>query len=225
MIRLRGVWHRYTSRGRWVLRGADFTVSPGEAVLVVGPNGSGKTTLLKIAGLLLEPSRGLVEAWGEPFWSLPRSGRLRLRRRVVYVHEKPILVRGTVLENIALGLLLRGAPRGEALEAAREAAEALGIPGSLLGERARRLSRGLQQLVAVARALAVKPRVLILDEPFAHLDYRRRRLLAEKLEELRDHGTGVAVASHDTGLAARLADRVVAVEDGGVRPLETPAGG
>ncbi|ABM80205.1 energy-coupling factor ABC transporter ATP-binding protein [Hyperthermus butylicus] len=213
MIRVENAWYSYDGR-RWALRGAGIRVERGEIVAVVGPNGAGKTTLLKLAGLLLRPQRGTVLVEGRDPW---RDGSLvHARRVVVYVHEKPIMLRGTVLDNIAYGLRLRGLSPEEAEREARRAAELLGIAG-LLHRRARGLSAGQAQLVALARAVAVKPHYLLLDEPFAHLDPPRRGKLAKLLEELAGEETGIAIASHDTYLLSKIASRVVYVEEGVTR--------
>lgn len=211
MIRLEGVWFRYPGGG-WVLRGVDLELPERGITVVVGPNGSGKTTLLKVAGLIYKPQRGRVEAWGLDAWGSDGRARLEARRRVAYVHEKPVMLRGTVLDNIAYGLKLRGIPPAEARRRAREAARMLGLD-SIAGEPASRLSAGQGQLVALARALAVEPRLLLLDEPLAHLDSRARRWVVGLLARLKER-VGVVVATHDYYMATRLADRVVAVEGG-----------
>lgn len=214
MIRLEGVWFRYT-RARWVLKSVSVEIPDRGITVVVGPNGSGKTTLLKIAGLIYKPARGRVEAWGVDAWNSGSRARLEARRRVVYVHERPVMLRGSVLDNIAYGLRLRGTPQGEAEERAREAARLVGVQG-LLSEPASRLSAGQAQLAALARALAVKPRVLLLDEPFAHLDLKARKAVASLLDRLRGQ-MGVVVATHDYYMARRLAERVIVVEGGAAR--------
>ncbi|ALL01964.1 ABC-type cobalt transport system, ATPase component [Pyrodictium delaneyi] len=214
MIRLKDVWYRY-SDNNWVLRGIDVEIREGEVLAIVGPNGAGKTTLMKIAAGIYRPMRGRVEAWGRDLWEAPGAERLALRRRIVYVHERPILIRGTVLDNIVYGLRIRGLDREKAQRRALEAARLLGIDG-LLDRPATGLSRGQQQLVAIARALAVEPKILLLDEPFAHLDREKRRLLLNVLEKLASSGTGAAIATHDTYLAARIASRAVLVENGKV---------
>jgi len=212
MIRLKDVWYRY-SDNNWVLRGIEVEIREGEVLAIVGPNGAGKTTLMKIAAGIYRPMRGRVEAWGRDLWAALGAERLALRRRIVYVHERPILIRGTVLDNIAYGLRIRGLNRENAQHRALEAARLLGID-RLLDSPATGLSRGQQQLVAIARALAIEPKILLLDEPFAHLDREKRRLLLNVLEKLASRGTGVAIATHDTYLAARIASRAVLVENG-----------
>ncbi len=211
MIRLENVWFRYTG-GNWVLKGVTVELPGTGVTVVVGPNGSGKTTLLKIAGLIYKPLKGRVEAWGLDVWGSDGRARLEARRRVVYVHEKPVMLKGSVMDNISYGLRLRGIPPGEVAEKAREAARMLGLH-HILEKPASKLSAGQAQLVALARALAVSPRVLLLDEPFAHLDWKARRAVAALLGNIKN-GMGIVIATHDYYMARRLADRVVVVEEG-----------
>ncbi len=200
-LEARRVWYKYPG-GPWVLRGATLAVGKGRIVLVTGPNGSGKTTLLKVAAGLLRPQRGSVLVDGVP------PGDPGIRGYVVYVHETPIMARGSVLYNASLGLVLRGVPRREAEERARQALRLLGLEG-LEDAPAGSLSKGLQARVSLARAIAVEPRYLLLDEPTAHLDRRARKSLLALLESLaRESRVGIAVASHDHSLE-EVADEVV----------------
>ena len=214
-VGLEDVWYRY-GRGRWVLRDVSVEIPEGGVTAVVGPNGAGKTTLLKIASIIYRPVRGSVKLFGVDPWSLSEGERLGLRRRIVYVHEKPILLRGSVERNIIFGLEIRGVRREEAKELAKGVAEELGI-ADLLGQDVRHLSAGQGVLVSIARALAVNPDFIVLDEPFAHLDYRRRGRLLKLISRLRDEGKGLIVATHDTHLMMRIADRVIVVDYEGVR--------
>ncbi len=193
-IALQNVWFRYPGSSSFALRSIDLEVEEGEVVAIVGPNGSGKTTLLKVLATLYAPSVGRVLADGTDFWSLSEDERTSLRRRLVYVHEKPTLFRGTVLDNVMLGLRLRRV--GDAEKRAMDVLEALGI--AKLASRGRReLSAGQAQLVALARAIAVEPEVLLLDEPFAYLDEANRSRVAEVLTELNsERGVAIAIASH-----------------------------
>ena len=191
-------------------------VEPGLVVAIAGPNGSGKTTLLKIAGLLLEPEKGMVLVGGVP----ARRGPGSPRGFAVYVHSEPYIFRGTVLRNIEVGPLLRGAGPGAARERALETARLLGLEG-LLDRPARSLSRGLRALLGVARAIAAGPRVLLLDEPFANLDRERRSMLAALLRRLASEGLGIAVSGHDLSLLAGVSDWMLYLEEGGV-VLEGP---
>ncbi|MET1128846.1 MAG: ABC transporter ATP-binding protein [Thermoproteota archaeon] len=210
MIELRGVWFRYPGGG-WVLRGVDASFRRAEVTALVGPNGSGKTTLMKVASLIYRPAMGRVEVDGVDAWTSSDDVRLRLRRMIIYVHETPVMLRGTVRENIAYGLRLRGLGEADIEKRIEEVASALGLE-RILDKRASKLSAGQAQLVAIARALAVKPQMLLLDEPFAHLDQAKRRLLTELIERLPSSGTGVVIASHDVYLASRLATRTINLE-------------
>lgn len=205
------VWARY-GRGGWVLRGATLDLRRGEVLAVAGPNGGGKTTLLKVLAGLLEPAQGRVAVAGVSLWDVGEEERLRARRQVVYVGEKPVMVGGTVRDNIGLGLRLRGVDSGVERTVA-EVAERLGIKG-LLDWPARGLSAGQAQMVSIARALALEPRALLLDEPFSHLDRSRRLLLSRVIGELRSRGVLVVIAGHEEAHTLRLADRVAWVEAG-----------
>ena len=213
LLALEDVWYSYDGK-RWVLRSATLSVSGGEVVAVVGPNGAGKTTLLKIMGLLYRPQRGRVLVKGVDAWA-SRAAALRLRRSVVYVHERPIMVRGTVLDNVALGLRLRGLDGAEVRRRVSAVARALGTEG-LLDRDARKLSAGQAQLVALARALAVEPDVLLLDEPFANLDEEWREVVADVIRGYSREGRAVVVVSHDRSVLAGVATRWVRVRDGRV---------
>jgi ABC-type multidrug transport system ATPase subunit len=203
---------------RWVLKGVSLSFEESKVVTLVGPNGSGKTTLLKVAAMMYRPSKGRVLAWGVDVWSSGAS--LEVKRRVVYVHDRPILVRGTALYNVALGLILRGFGVNEALARARRLLEGIGL--QWLGNKSwKSLSAGEAQLVSILRALIVEPRVILLDEPFSHLDVSKRKLVLSLLRERLEEGVGIVMASHDY-LGIRMADRVVMLEDGRIRGIYEP---
>lgn len=214
IIALEGVWYSYPGQKGWALRGASLLLKGGELIAVVGPNGSGKTTLLKTAGLLLKPQRGRVLIDGLDYWRQPREARQSIRRKIVYVHEKPIMLRGSVEYNVAYGLLLRGYSGEEALEKAREVLEKLGGE-RLAGKDARSLSLGEAQLVSIARALAVSPRVLLLDDPLSGLDLEKQGLLLDLLEEYREDGACIVMATHDMQ-ASKRADTIFRINMGRV---------
>lgn len=212
-----GVSYSYEPGGVYALKNVSLRVEPGKCYAVLGPNASGKTTLLKVLTLVYKPSRGRVLYDGVDPWS---SDVVVYRRKAVYVHEKPILVKGTVYDNIALGLRLRGVDGGVIGGRVREAASLLGLTG-LLGESARRLSAGLKQAVALARALAVDPEVLALDEAFANLDSEKRLLLARILQEFKKKSRTILLATHDLSLVPALCDHVFYLEEGQLK-LEGP---
>lgn len=213
-IELGDVWHRYPGSRGWALRGVSLSLEPGRPTILAGPNGAGKTTLLKVASALIRPSRGLVSVDGRDPWALGGRERLALRRRVVYVHDRPVMLRGSVAHNVAYGLVLRGLGRDEAFERALSFLEPLGM-GGLAGVDAKRLSAGQAQLVAIARALAVEPGALLLDEPFSNLDRSRRSSLLEALEGHISRGGTLAIASHEEDyIKRRLPGCVVALREG-----------
>ncbi|MFZ8793741.1 MAG: ATP-binding cassette domain-containing protein [Acidilobaceae archaeon] len=159
--------------------------------VVMGPNGSGKTTLLKIISLIYEPTRGSVMVDGRSYWDLGSGERDSIRQHVVYVHDKPIILRGDVWYNVSLGLRLRGSDSYDYLE---ELVERYGV-SELLRSNSRGLSAGQRRLISIIRALALKPRVLVLDEPFNYLDSSRVRMLLEDLTSMAGSSL-VVVATH-----------------------------
>ncbi len=213
MIELSGVWFRYPRSIKWALREVSVRFRPGEIVAITGPNGSGKTTLLKIASLIYKPTKGEILAWQSRFWGLRKNDKLNIRRRVVYVHEKPIILRRTVLQNIAYGLLVRGIRYEEAMERASAMLKQLGL-SHLACRNAKELSAGEAHLVAIARALVLEPKIAFLDEPFSYLDRNNKQRLVNMIKELRDRGVGFVIATHDMSVVERLAERLLVLESG-----------
>ncbi|HDD26681.1 MAG TPA: energy-coupling factor ABC transporter ATP-binding protein [Acidilobales archaeon] len=211
MIEVKNLWFRYPN-GTVALKDITLTINDG-VTAVVGPNASGKTTLLKVLGLLYRPTKGDVKVDGVNYWELSKGLRESFRRRIVYVHEKPILIRGTVIDNVIYGLLIRGYERDEAIDKAIHVLRELGIE-YLVSKRTKELSAGEAQAVALARAIVLKPKYLLLDEPTANLDLSKRRALMRLLKELSDEGLNIVVATHDQLLAAKLAKYVVVLEEG-----------
>src|SRR5256714_11460516 len=219
MLELLGVRHRYD--GRVVLDIERFTVTPGAAVAIVGPNGSGKSTLLRLLALLERPSEGDVLLDGRPAWSGRHRGRpaLGLRRRVTLVEQRPILLRGTVRENLEYGLRLRGMRRPELDRTVEAVAERLGIT-PLVRRRRHELSDGEVQRVAVARALGLEPDLLLLDEPASSADRAAAQTLYRALEEeRRRRPLAICLASHQLEDAYRWADDVRALAEGKLSPV------
>jgi len=232
MLELVGVRHRYD--GRVVLDIARFAVSPGSGVAIVGPNGSGKSTLLRLLALLERPSEGEVRLGGVVVagGQAPRAGA-GPRRRITLVEQRPVLLRGTVLENLGFGLVVRGVRRTELNRRVENVAARLGIT-QLLHRRRHELSDGEVQRVAVARALAVEPDVLLLDEPASSADRAAAQTLYRVLaEERARRPLAICLASHQLEDAYRWADDVRALAEGRLSPVtpenlfrvELPAGG
>jgi len=223
VLELRGVRHRYD--GRVVLDLERFAVPPGALIAIVGPNGAGKSTLLRLLALLERPSEGAVLLDGRP-------ADLALRRRVTLVEQRPVLLRGTTRENLEFGLRVRGIRRTEVNRLVDNVAGRLGIT-PLLDRRRHELSDGEVQRIAVARALAVEPDVLLLDEPASSADRAAAQSLYHALaEERARRPLAVCLASHQLEDAYRWADDVRALADGRLSPVtpenlfrvELPAG-
>src|SRR6266702_2846588 len=219
MLELRGVRHRYG--GRLVLALERFTVAPGALIAIVGPNGSGKSTLLRLLALLERPSEGEVRLDGVVVagGSAAAQPATELRRRVTLVEQRPVLFRGTVLDNLGFGLRVRGIGHTEVNKKAREVAARLGIT-PLLSRRRHELSDGEVQRVAVARALAIEPDVLLLDEPVSSADRAAAHTLYRALaDERARRPLAICLASHQPEDAYRWADDVRALADGRLSPV------
>jgi len=141
-----------------------------------------------------------------------------VRRRITYIHEKPVLMRGSVLENIIYPLRIRGLGREDAAMKAKTIMRELELM-DLADKSTKELSAGQSQLVAIARALAAEPELILLDEPFAHLDSWKSGLIAQVLQARRRNGVGIVIASHGRGeLPEGLEpDRIIILEDGRIR--------
>jgi tungstate transport system ATP-binding protein len=199
--------------GQTVLDVPQIDVLAGEVLALIGPNGAGKSTLLRALGLLERPTAGQVRFLGHTVsWDSPEL--LRNRRRFASVFQEALLCDATVEANAALGLRLRRRPAAEVAAQVGLWLERLGI-GHLAGRRARTLSGGEAQRVSLARAFAVRPDALLLDEPFAALDPPTRDELLALLHDVlhQEHLTTVFV-THDRQEALRLGDRIAVMMDG-----------
>ena len=189
-----------------------------EVLAVIGPNGAGKSTLLQVMAGLLNPQRGGLRFRGQPV----RPGDLGYRRRTALVLQVPVLLDTSVLNNIMLGLRFRRLPKGEARERALAWAKRLGV-AHLAGRRARTLSGGEAQRTSLARALALAPDLLLLDEPFAALDApTRSALLGDMRQLLREAHTTAVFVTHDQDEALSLGDRVAVLLKGRLCQIDVP---
>ncbi len=198
-----------------VLRGVDLSVQPGEVVALLGPSGSGKSTLLQAVGLLEGGFGGKIEIAGTDATALSSDERTTLRRdRIGFVYQfHHLLPDFNAAENVVLPQLVAGTERGAAKVRAEELLGALGL-AERLDHRPSQLSGGEQQRVAVARALANKPALVLADEPTGNLDEATAdKVLAQFLELVRGTGSAALVATHNERLAARM-DRVVRLHEG-----------
>jgi lipoprotein-releasing system ATP-binding protein len=198
-----------------VLRGIDLAVQPGEIVALLGPSGSGKSTLLQAVGLLEGGFEGSIRIAGEEAARLDDEGRTRLRRDTLgFVYQfHHLLPDFDALENVLLPMMIHGAERTDARARAEQLLGKLGL-GERLTHRPAKLSGGEQQRVAVARALANRPPLVLADEPTGNLDEATAdRVLAEFLDLVRGEGSAALVATHNERLAAKM-DRVVRLHEG-----------
>ena len=203
---------------RQVLRDIDLTVSAGEAVAVAGPNGAGKTTLLRVLAGLARPDRGEVRLDGRPL----RRDAPEVRRAVGLVSHQTLLYDDLTLhENLTFAARLYGLPTPAG--AARAALDEAGL-GARADESPRRLSRGLAQRAAIARALLHRPRVLLLDEPFTGLDAAASERLRAELMARREQGLGIVLVTHQLAEAWEVASRIAVLVDGRWACDETLAG-
>lgn len=198
-----------------VLDGVDLRIARGEIVALVAPSGAGKSTLLHIAGLLDGADAGEVRIGGRDMGALGQRRRTVVRRRDVgFVYQfHHLLPEFTALENVVMPQLADGRGRGEAATRARELLTTVGVEGRA-EHRPAALSGGEQQRVAICRALANDPKLLLADEPTGNLDPGSADTVFETLIGLaRDRGLSALIATHNLDLAARM-DRVVRLEDG-----------
>ena len=203
-----------------ILRKADFALWPGELVALVAPSGTGKSTLLHVAGLLEKPDGGEVFIGGLPTAKLDDKGRTRLRRTEIgFVYQAHhLLPEFTALENVVMPQRIRGLAKGLAEERAAELLTFLGL-GERLDHLPGELSGGEQQRVAIGRAVANTPRLLLADEPTGNLDPHTSLHVFSTLVALaRASGLAALIATHNLDLARRM-DRQVTIRDGLVVPL------
>jgi lipoprotein-releasing system ATP-binding protein len=198
-----------------VLRGVDLSVAPGEIVALLGPSGSGKSTLLQAVGLLEGGFEGSIRLGGEEASHLDDEGRTRLRRELLgFVYQfHHLLPEFNARENVVLPQLVLGTDGKAAQQRADQLLGALGL-GKRLDHRPSKLSGGEQQRVAVARALANKPPLVLADEPTGNLDEHTADIVfAEFLNLVRGEGSAALVATHNERIAAKM-DRVVRLHEG-----------
>lgn len=221
VISIRGLERRYvTGAGVLpVLKGVDLDIHPGEIVGLIGPSGSGKSSLLHAAGLLEHPDAGRISVLGRDCSDLPDRQRTRVRLATVgFVYQfHHLLPEFSALDNVALPQMIAGKSRREAQDRARSLLTDLGLADRVEHQPAQ-MSGGEQQRVAVARALANSPRLLLADEPTGNLDPTTSAGVFENLYGLaRRTGVAALVATHNLELARHM-DRVLTLRDGHLEP-------
>lgn len=229
LLELRGVGFTYPARRadgrRFAIRDLSASVETGEILGVIGPNASGKTTLIRLLSRVLEPARGEILLDGKAIASMPRAAVAR--EIAVVPQDVPQGFPFTVEDLVLMGrfphapgrLFESDADRAEA----HRALEATGVL-DLRGARLDELSGGERQRAILARALAQRPKLLVLDEPTAHLDLRHQAECAGLLRRLnREAGLAVVLVSHDLNLAAEVSDRLLLLRDGAAVRIGAPS--
>jgi tungstate transport system ATP-binding protein len=204
-----------------VLNNVSFSINDGEIFTFIGPSGSGKTTILRLIDMLERPTSGRILIDGSDVAKLRDREKVGIRRKMSMVFQKPIPLRGTVYDNIALGLRFRKVDEQELPSRIVEALDVVGLKG--YEERnATTLSGGEMQRVAIARAIATKPDVLLLDEPTANLDPVSTRKIENLIAVLKERfHTTVILSTHDMVQGQRLADRMAVLLDGKINQVGT----
>jgi tungstate transport system ATP-binding protein len=197
----------YEAGGKRLLDHVNLELERGPRTVVLGPNGAGKSVLLRLCHGLLKPTAGEVRFNG------PES--VDGRRRHAMVFQRPVMLRRSARANVAYGLMLAGVPRRARLRTADEALERVGLR-HLAAQPARVLSGGEQQRLALARAWALRPELLLLDEPTANLDPSATQAIESVILAMHDAGAKLVLVTHNLGQAHRLGDEVVFLAGGRV---------
>jgi len=206
--------------GTILLNIPSLSIEKGEILALIGPNGAGKTTLLQTLSYLLKPFRGEIFFTGKKVET--HISVLEYRRRLSMVFQEPLLFDTTVFNNVASGLKIRGMRRNEIRDRVIEQLNRFGID-HLSQRSAKTLSGGESQRVSLARAFAIQPEILLLDEPFASLDPPTRDSLIEDLERILSQTRTTAIfATHDRLEALRLSDRIAVMNSGMIQQIGSP---
>jgi lipoprotein-releasing system ATP-binding protein len=224
-LELRGVVRTYRQAGVAlpVLRGVSLALWPGEIAALVGPSGAGKSTLLHTAGLLERPNQGQVLLGGRECGTMSDWQRTELRRgQLGFVYQfHHLLPEFSALENVMLPQMIAGASKAEARARGRQLLAMVGLAGRA-DHRPARLSGGEQQRVAIVRALANEPRVILGDEPTGNLDiHTAEEVMGALVDIVRRTGLAALIATHNLDLARRM-DRILSLEEGTVVERTAP---
>lgn len=210
-----------------ILRGIDLEVRSGEHVAIIGPSGSGKSTFIRCLNLLEMPDAGTLDVLGAPAFQMERrtseSVVRRLRQDVGMVFQSfNLFATYTALENVSLAQrCVLGRSRSEATQRAEELLERVGLADQR-HQRPSQLSGGQQQRVAMARALALDPKIMLFDEPTSAIDPEMRLEVLQVMRELTDGGMTMIMVTHELQFAREAADRVMFIAEGQVRQISTP---
>jgi osmoprotectant transport system ATP-binding protein len=222
MVELRGVSKSFDGGRTHAVRGVDLTIEQGGFVALVGGSGSGKTTTLKVINGLVHPDAGEVRVGGEKVGAVAPH---LLRRRIGYVFQEiGLFPHLTVAENVGITPKLMGEAKDAIAARVDELLDLVNLPRAFAARRPAALSGGQRQRVGVARALAAKPSLMLMDEPFGALDPVTRDALGRDYRALHGRlGLTTLMVTHDVTEAVLLADRMVIMDQGAVRADGTPA--
>ncbi|MDV7340885.1 ATP-binding cassette domain-containing protein [Terasakiella sp. A23] len=197
----------FEARGKRLVKDANFTIEAGSRTMILGANGAGKSLMLRLCHGLLDPLKGDVS------WNGDTSFSKATRERQAMVFQRPVMLRRTALANIEYALSLRKVPQAEREDRAYSVLKKVGL-GRLAQQPARVLSFGEQQRLAMARAWAIDPDVLFLDEPSASLDPSATHSIEETIEAIAAGGATIIMTTHDLGQAKRLGTDVMFLHRG-----------
>jgi tungstate transport system ATP-binding protein len=202
-----------------ILTDINLDIEESKVLALIGPTGSGKTTLLRQIDLLDQPTRGSIFFHGEDISRLSSREKIQVRRRMAMVFQKPVMFSSSVYENVAYGLKVRG--KGDSRDDVLRTLEQVRLSGYEY-RSATTLSGGEMQRIALARAMVIKPEVLLLDEPTANLDPKSASAIDDLIERLAHGGTTVIIASHNMPECRRLANKVVVLVKGRITRTGRP---
>ncbi|MGQ9597627.1 MAG: ABC transporter ATP-binding protein [Thermoproteota archaeon] len=211
MIELSKVWKSYL--GKQVLKELSLKVNRGELFCIIGPNGAGKTTTLRLIGILDRPDRGEVFFDGISTRGIDEKTAISLRRRIAFVFQQPVVYSTSIYGNVAMGLKIRGYGKREMTERVERALEIVRL-NEFKDMDATVLSGGEVQRLCLARALAIEPELLLLDEPTANLDPTNVLIVEEVIREYNRRGGTVLFTTHNMFEAKRLARRLALLMNG-----------
>jgi tungstate transport system ATP-binding protein len=195
----------FVAGGRPIIDRVSCELTPGPRTVILGPNGSGKSVLMRLCHGLLTPTSGRIEWRGSTDDRRPRAQAM--------VFQRPVMLRRSAFGNVTYGLALAGVARAERDRRARGVLDAVGL-SAVANRPARVLSGGEQQRLALARAWALAPEVLFLDEPTANLDPGATREVERIVEQIHSSGTKIVMTTHNLGQARRLADEILFISGG-----------
>jgi len=211
MLRLEQVSLAASIGLQYLLEDISFSVARGDRVSLIGASGAGKTSLLRLLNRLSEPTTGMIYLENQDYRQIPVQ---TLRKQVVLLLQEPKLLGMTVAEALAYPLILQQRPHSEIQEQVEYWRQRMHIPEDWLDRTELQLSVGQRQLVAIARAMVMQPKVLLLDEPTSALDTGRADYLLQVLTQLAAEGTTILMANHQLELAQQFSDRVFYLQNG-----------